>query len=155
MVNCTRRELYNGSHARPGHGGGQKYENDCQQSWFTMEQPPHSVTLDAYWIDRTDVTNAMYAQVCESGNLPGTGTIQVLPTRTSYYGDPQYDNYPVIYVNWTDANTLLQLGRGLAADGGGMGESRRAWMDGFTPGRTRPNLLAGKPDSHWQICLRG
>ncbi len=29
------------------------------------EQPVHSVTLDSFWIDRTEVSNAQYASCCE------------------------------------------------------------------------------------------
>ncbi|MBK7447957.1 MAG: SUMF1/EgtB/PvdO family nonheme iron enzyme [Anaerolineales bacterium] len=32
------------------------------------EQPTHSVNLDAFWIDQTEVTNAMYAQCVEDGD---------------------------------------------------------------------------------------
>jgi len=65
-------------------------------------KPQHPVYLDGYWIMRTEVSNAMYAhcvktRVCEApGNTKSN-------TRMQYYGDPKYDNYPVIYVSWYDA----------------------------------------------------
>jgi serine/threonine-protein kinase len=65
-------------------------------------QPVHKVTLDAFWIDQTEVTNAMYALCVTAGacQLPSSKNSN---TRASYYGDVQFDNYPVIYVNWTKA----------------------------------------------------
>jgi formylglycine-generating enzyme required for sulfatase activity len=34
--------------------------SDCKREWFTREQPQHTVYLDAFWIDKTEVTNDQY-----------------------------------------------------------------------------------------------
>ena len=66
------------------------------------EKPIHTVYLGAFWIDQTEVTNAMYARCMESGKCnPPSSTKS--STRDSYYGNPDYDDYPVIYVSWNDA----------------------------------------------------
>jgi len=66
------------------------------------EQPVHNVHLDAYWIDQAEVTNGMYAMcVQEGGCQPPSSTSS--PTRGSYYGNPKYSNFPVIYVDWNKA----------------------------------------------------
>jgi formylglycine-generating enzyme required for sulfatase activity len=71
------------------------------------EQPVHTVFLDAYWIDRTEVTNAMYARCVETGDCrPPSNTSSY--TRSSYYGNPEFDDYPVIYVNWYKAKTYCE-----------------------------------------------
>ena len=75
----------------------------CSREWFTNEEPVHTVTLDAFWMDETEVTNGMYAQcvaagACSPPNETGS------TTRDSYYGDAAYADYPVIYVDWNQAD---------------------------------------------------
>jgi serine/threonine-protein kinase len=66
------------------------------------EQPVHMVYLDAYWIDQTEVTNGMYAK-CAATEVCTQPRENKSFTRSSYYGNAAYDNYPVIYVNWHQA----------------------------------------------------
>ena len=69
------------------------------------EKPVHIVYLDAYWIDKTEVTNAEYAK-CESARVCKPPISYESLTRFSYYGTEQYANYPVVYVTWTQAKTF-------------------------------------------------
>ncbi len=66
------------------------------------EKPAHKVTMPAFWIDKFDVTNGMYAQCVNAGvcNPPQNFGSK---TRTSYYNDQQYNDYPVVQVTWGDA----------------------------------------------------
>jgi len=71
------------------------------------ERPAHTVTLDAFYIDQYEVTNAQYAACVEAGVCdPPSRTDS--ETRLSYYGDPQYDDYPVVGVTWSAARTYCQ-----------------------------------------------
>jgi formylglycine-generating enzyme required for sulfatase activity len=59
------------------------------------EKPVHTVYLDAFWIDQTEVTNDMYKICVRSGKC-------ARPSSLDYYG---FTNYPVVNVNWNDAAT--------------------------------------------------
>lgn len=85
-------------------------------SFFENEKPQHSVYLDAYWIDRTAVTNAQYSKCVLAGqcSLPQAAKSR---TRDNYYGTVQYADYPVIYVTWKDAdNYCAWAGRRLPTE---------------------------------------
>ncbi len=66
------------------------------------ERPSHLVRMNPFFIDETEVTNGQYAQCVAAGVCapPGSNTAPFLP---AYYGDPNYDDYPVIQVSWYDA----------------------------------------------------
>ncbi len=68
---------------------------------FADEQPEHSVFLDAYWIDRTEVTNGMYRQCAESGACQKPKDQS--NTHSVYYPDPQFADFPVIDIDWGSA----------------------------------------------------
>lgn len=85
------------------------------------ERPVHTVYLDDYFIDQTEVTNAMYAVCVQSGKCeaPKDNTSFTRhPGRNSfYYGNPEYDNYPVIHVSWVDAKAYCRfVGRRLPTE---------------------------------------
>lgn len=68
------------------------------------EQPPHEVTLDAFWIDQVEVTNSMYDLCVQAGDCRPPKDLRS-DNRESYYGNPEFRDYPVVNVAWYDANT--------------------------------------------------
>ncbi len=67
----------------------------CQGETFAAETPQHTVTLDAFWMDRTEVTNGQYA-LC----------VQADACRVSrLVNDPTYSgaDSPVAGIPWQDA----------------------------------------------------
>ena len=67
------------------------------------EQPVHEVTLDAFWIDRHEVTIGQYAACVAAGACAPSADSSSL-TRIEYYGNERYRDYPVIHVSWTQAS---------------------------------------------------
>ena len=65
------------------------------------EKPVHTVYLDGFYIDKTQVTNDQYracveARACQS------------PSTTRYYDNAAYAQHPVVYVSWNDADTYCR-----------------------------------------------
>ena len=74
---------------------------------YRDEQPLHTVGLHSFWIDQTEVTNAQYLHCvqqgfCQPPQRPNSYS------RPDYFANPQFDLYPVIYVNWDDADTFCR-----------------------------------------------
>jgi formylglycine-generating enzyme required for sulfatase activity len=71
------------------------------------EKPVHQVYLDAYYMDVYEVTNARY-QACVSDGACGAPRAAASSTRSPYYGDPRYDEYPVVNVMWGQARSYCR-----------------------------------------------
>jgi eukaryotic-like serine/threonine-protein kinase len=107
---------------------------------FDDEHPEHHVYLSGYWIDQTEVTNAMYEK-CVKARVCLSPMKYSSPTHDSYYENPQYDNYPVIYMFWIYAKTYCKwAGRELPTEA--QWEKAARGTDGRTYpwGNTLPNI---------------
>lgn len=63
------------------------------------EQPVHTVYLNAFYIDKYEVTNSLY-KTCVDANACAFPKFFNSNLRTTYYSDARYDQYPVIGVTW-------------------------------------------------------
>ncbi len=78
----------------------QEHRPDCERSQFEDEQPSHEVALDAFWIDKTEVTNAQYQRCVAAGACTERGC----PEQAELAGDTQ----PVVCVTWEQAQAYCQ-----------------------------------------------
>ena len=84
----------------------------CRATSFDDERPAHTVALDGFWIDRTEVTNGQYQRCADAGDcLPPVETGSY--TREWYYGNPAYDDYPVVWVTQAQAADYCAWAGGL------------------------------------------
>jgi formylglycine-generating enzyme required for sulfatase activity len=66
------------------------------------ERPAHTVTLNAFWIDRTEITNDMYAVCVRAAACPPPQQTRSI-SHSSYFGNTAFANFPVLFVSWTQA----------------------------------------------------
>lgn len=71
------------------------------------EMPLHQVILPDYYMDVYEVTNVAYKLCVEAGACQPPSNISSV-TRASYYGNSQFDNYPVIQVDWNMSNAYCE-----------------------------------------------
>jgi formylglycine-generating enzyme required for sulfatase activity len=76
----------------------------------TDEQPAHTVYLEAFYIDKFEVTNKLYKACVDDGQCdpPKQTYFFAESPNKIYYGNPQYDNYPVTYVDWNMAKAYCE-----------------------------------------------
>jgi formylglycine-generating enzyme required for sulfatase activity len=75
------------------------------ESCNSWEQPLHTVTLSAYSIDKYEVTNARYKACVAAGGCTVPGSVDS-SKRSPYYGTSTYADYPVLNVDWFQANAF-------------------------------------------------
>ena len=103
------------------------------------EFPAHEVAIDAFWMDQLEVTTAMYALcvsagACDLPQNPGTARI------ANYFGNPEFKDYPVIYVTWGQAKTYCEwANRRLPAEAEWERAARGDDMRSFPWGEDKPD----------------
>ena len=63
------------------------------------ELPAHNVTLDAFWIDQLEVTNATYMLCVQAGDCSPPED-WASDKRPSYFNNEEFKDYPVVHVTW-------------------------------------------------------
>jgi len=69
------------------------------------EKPVREVYLDAYWIDKYEVSHAQYKICVEAGECNE-------PQSTGRYNNSNYANHPVVYVDWHQASAYCEWAGG-------------------------------------------
>jgi formylglycine-generating enzyme required for sulfatase activity len=116
---------------------------------FGNESPQHSVYLDAFWIDQTETTNASYAQ-CVAAGVCRPPAQRRSNTRSAYYDDVRFADFPVLYVSWMDAQVYCRwAGKRMPSEAewekAARGTDGRAWPWGNTFEAARVNSVEAGP----------
>jgi formylglycine-generating enzyme required for sulfatase activity len=72
-----------------------------------VESPPHTVLLDAFYMDLYETSTSQYKECVTAGFClrPWTDTSA---TRPGYFSNPEFADYPVIHVDWNMANAYCE-----------------------------------------------
>ena len=77
----------------------------CERGIFEAEYPERLVYLKAYYIDRFNITNKQYKEcVLDDECTP--------PRRTTAITDAKFDDYPVLFVDWYQAQNYCDWAGG-------------------------------------------
>jgi serine/threonine-protein kinase len=77
----------------------------CNRQFFNLEAPQHEVTLDSFWFDQTEVTNAQFQLCVEAGICEAP--VACTWGAPDFNDETKVDN-PVVCVNWEDAQTYCE-----------------------------------------------
>lgn len=80
---------------------------NCKPDAFLDEEPLHAVNLSAYYIDKYEVSNVLYQECVNSGTCtpPTESSSETYP---NYYGISEFNDYPVVFVDWDMANIYCE-----------------------------------------------
>ncbi|MBK8619490.1 MAG: SUMF1/EgtB/PvdO family nonheme iron enzyme [Anaerolineales bacterium] len=113
------------------------------------EQPPHQVTLNEYYMDVYEVSNVSY-KACVTDAVCSVPKSNEAYFRHNYYDNSEYYNYPVVNVDWRQAQDYCGWRGGRLpteaewekAARGGLESKRYPWGD-EAPDCTRANFWPG------------
>jgi formylglycine-generating enzyme required for sulfatase activity len=93
---------------------------DAPPAW--NEKPEHTLYLDAFWIDRTEVSNAQYRRCVDAGACQAPLECSLLPESHSdpnpTYDDASKRDHPVVCVTWHHAKAYCSwVGARLPTEG--------------------------------------
>ncbi len=77
------------------------------ETGYEDNKPAHTVYLDSFWIDQTEVTNKMYTLCVQVGTCQPPDSMSSF-TRKPYYSNVEFEDYPVLYMNWNQAKTYCE-----------------------------------------------
>ena len=80
---------------------------ECDIEALRHSEPVRSVFTNYFFIDKFEVTNGRY-QDCVNDSICSPPTADHSDKVSFYYGNEQFDNYPVLFVGWQQAQAYCE-----------------------------------------------
>lgn len=91
-------------------------DNQLKREWFMNQTPQREINLDAFYIDKYEVTNVEFARFLNETQPDSVEEFigyhpeyqKIYPSGSQYLVRPGYEDYPVVMVSWKGANAFAE-----------------------------------------------
>jgi len=135
-------------------------EHPITAKFFESEQPQHTVSLDAFYLDKYEVTNAQYQKFMQATGHPAPkywNEVPALGARSDFPIGNVNPQHPVVGVSWQDANAYCEwAGKRLPTEAewekaarGGLVGKRYPWGDELSRAMANYGGFGGQDKWQW------
>lgn len=78
-------------------------EEPCGEDWY-LEEPIHTVTLDAFYMDTYEVTIGQFKQCMADGGCEKPE----IPDYFDEFDRPEFETHPMVFIKWAEAKNFCE-----------------------------------------------